>query len=271
MAKLNYAEEIEIQGIRIPFVPEIITPRIERQMRKGNYEIGECNAAREWVRAGDRVLDLGAGVGLVSSAIARIPGVEKVVSIEANLKLVEMIEETHRINSIDNVELRNGIVAKEAAADVCFYLREHFWSSSMEPDSRPYHEKVLMPAYGINDLIEELCPTVIISDIEGGEIDVFEGIDLSGVRTVIIEVHPLVYGLEGQRKVLKYLDDQGFRAEREYLSGSVWIFNRHPKEEVPRIYTRGPTSPAHNLTNPRIVIPTCMKNEGPYLLEKTSA
>ena len=267
MAKLSYSEEIDVQGIRIPFVPEIITPRIERQMRLGNYEGGECAAARKWIRPGDRVLDLGAGVGLVASAIARIEGVEKIVSIEANARLMELIEETHRINGIDKVETRNGIVAKKAAQEVPFYIRSHFWSSSMEPDSRPYAEKVTMPAYAIDDLIDEVRPTVIVADIEGAEIDVFDGLDLGGVRTVIIEVHPLVYGMDGQRKVLKYFDDQGFRAEKEYLAGSVWILNRVPLDEVPRIYTRGPTSPEHNRDDPVFLIPTCMKNEGPYLLE----
>ena len=122
MAILEYNEEFEVQGIRIPFVPEIISPRIERQMRLGRYESGECKAAQKWIRAGDRVLELGAGVGLVGSAIASIEGVERVVSIEANIRLLELIAETHRINGIETVEMRNGIVAKDAAPNTPFYL-----------------------------------------------------------------------------------------------------------------------------------------------------
>lgn len=267
MPEVIYSEEIEVQGIRIPFVPEIITPRIERQMRMGNYEGGECSAARKYVRAGDRVLDLGAGVGLVASAIAKIKGVEKVVSIEANAGLMDLIEETHRINDINIVETRNGVVATESRDDIPFYIRGHFWASSMEPDSRPYAREVKMKAYALRELIAELRPTVIVADIEGAELEVFDDIDLSCVRTIIIEVHPLVYGDEGQRKLLKYFDEQGFRAEMEYLTGSVWILTRVPMEPVPRIYTTGPTSPEHDKKDPVFLIPTCMKNEGPYLLE----
>ena len=266
MASLEYSEEIEVQGIRIPFVPEIITPRIERQMRLGNYEGGECAAARKWVRAGDRVLELGAGVGLVATAIALIKGVERIVSIEANQGLMDLITETHRINGVDMVEIRNGIVAKEAAPDTPFYIRPHFWASSLEP--RPaYSEKVAMPSYALGDLIDEVRPSVIVADIEGGEIDAFEGLSLDGVRMVIIELHTSVYGLEGQRKILKHFDELGFRAEKEYLPGSVWILRRFPVEEAPRIYTRGPTAPEHSADEPFFLIPTCMKNEGPYLLE----
>ena len=267
MPKLTYSEVIDIQGVKVPFVKEIITPRIERQMRIGKYEVGECDAARAWVRPGDRVLDLGAGVGLVASIIAKIEGVEKVVSVEANPRLLELIAETHRVNDITNVELRNGVVASASGKTLPFYLRSHFWASSMEPDSRPYDEEIALVAFGLGDLIAEIDPTVIIADIEGAELDVFDNLDLSGVRTIIIELHPLVYGAEGQRKILKYFDDAGFRAEAAYLAGSVWILNRNPKEAVPRIYTRGPTSPEHSSDNPTFVIPTCMKNEGPYLLE----
>ncbi|WP_371170588.1 FkbM family methyltransferase [Aliiroseovarius sp. 2305UL8-7] len=267
MTALKYDEVIEVQGVRIPFVPSIITPQIERQMRMGKYEGGECSAARKWVFPGDRVLELGSGVGLVSSAISKIGGVEKVVSIEANAGLIDLIEETHRINDITNVEIRNGIAADKTSEDVPFYVRGNFWASSMEPDSRPYREKVMLPAYGIGDLIEELRPTVIVADIEGGELDVFENVDLKGVRTIIIEVHPLVYGVEGQRSLLKNLDEQGFRAEQEYVTGSVWVLTRHPKSEAPRIHTRGASEPKHASDAPHIVIPTCMKDEGPFLLE----
>lgn len=267
MTSVDYNEVIDIQGVKIPFAKEFITPRIERQMRIGSYEIGECNAAREWVRPGDRVLDLGAGVGLVASIIGKIAGVEKIVSIEANPKLLDLIHETHRINEITNVELRNGVVAKATGGTIPFFIRGHFWASSMEPNSRPYAQEIALPAFGLQNLIEELDPNVLIADIEGGEIDVFDNADLSAVRTIIIELHPLVYGNDGQQKLLKYFDAQGFRAEEDYLAGSVWIFNRHPKSPAPRIYTRGVTSPAHSHEDPKFVIPTCMKNEGPYLLE----
>ena len=80
---LDYDEVIETQGIRVPFVPAIITPKIERPMRNSRYEGGECATLRRVLRPGDRVLELGAGVGLISTVAAQVPGVERVVSVEA--------------------------------------------------------------------------------------------------------------------------------------------------------------------------------------------
>ena len=58
---LAYDEVITSSGVKVPFVPSIITPKIERPMRNNRYEGGECAALRRILRPGDRVLELGGG------------------------------------------------------------------------------------------------------------------------------------------------------------------------------------------------------------------
>jgi len=105
--KLEYDEAIETNGIKVPFVPRIITPKIERPMRNSRYERGECAALREMLRKGDRVLELGAGVGLISTVAAMFEGIGSVTTVEANPELIPLIEETHRLNDVSPVDLRN--------------------------------------------------------------------------------------------------------------------------------------------------------------------
>ncbi len=255
-------------GIHVPFVPEIITPKIERPMRNNRYEKGECEAVKKLVRAGDRVLELGAGLGLVSSIAAQVEGIDRVVSIEANPDLIDLIHETHRVNKITNVELRNGVVAATDSPAQDFYLRADFWASSMEPDSRPYVSVASVPGMGLDTVLNDVQPTVLIADIEGGELEVFDNSTLEGVRTIIIELHPKVYGDEGQAHIFSVFEKLGFEVHQDYLKGSVWVFERpaapvtvasSPPFEMP--------SPEHKLDNPNVTIITCMKNEGPFILE----
>ncbi|MBY0397947.1 MAG: FkbM family methyltransferase, partial [Thermoleophilia bacterium] len=103
---LHYDEVIETLGIKVPFVPSIVTPKIERPMRRGRYEGGEAKALRKVLRPGDRVLELGAGVGLLSTISAMVKGVERVTAVEANPGLIPLIRETHRLNGIRTVDLR---------------------------------------------------------------------------------------------------------------------------------------------------------------------
>jgi FkbM family methyltransferase len=252
-----YREIIESEGIRIPFVPNIVTPAIERPMRKGRYEAGERAALRSVLRAGDRVLDLGAGLGLVSTEAARVPGVETVTAVEANPDLVPLIRETWRINGVGNVRLVNAVVATERGGDAEFYLRHDFWASSMEPGSRPYERVVRVPRASLADLIADTRPTVISCDLEGGEAGLFDSADLSGVRAIVMELHPKIYGAAGVRSIRHRLDGVGLRLLPVERATTVRTFLRPEPRPGPSLCASGP----------RVLLVTCMKDEGPFILE----
>ena len=266
----NYDEIIETQGVRIPFDPQIITPKIERPMRNNRYEGGEVANLRALLRPGDRVLELGAGVGLCSTVAAMEEGVERVVTIEANPDLLPLIRETHRLNDVaDRVELRNGVASTTRGQDIPFYIRADFWGSSMEAESRPYKRVEMVPALALEDLIAEIAPTIVICDIEGGEMGLFDTADLSGVRRIVLELHPKVYGDEGVAAITAALAAKGLVLSEDNRKGSsVQVFEREEGPALPAIASRPlPTEGPWYGHAPRILITTCMKNEAPYILE----
>jgi len=232
---LDYDEVIETNGIKIPFVPHIITPRIERSMRNNRYEKRECELLRSVLISGDRVLELGAGVGLISSLAAKVDGVSAITAIEANPDLIPLIRETHLLNDITNVDLRNGIVVASECKHAPFYLRANFWASSMEPESRAYKEKKHLPCFNIHALIEETQPSVIVSDIEGGEMGLFEEADLSGVRAMVVEFHPKVYGAQMVVKLTNDLEAKGLAYQITDKPLNVRCFIRGTKDVAGRI------------------------------------
>lgn len=260
---VSYSEIITSNGVKIPFDPDIITPKIERPMRNNRYEGGECKALREHLQVGDRVLELGAGIGLLSTVAALQEGVETVTSIEANPDLIPHIRETHRLNDVTNIDLRNGVVSDADDETMKFYLRADFWASSMEPDSRRYKSVVDVPNLRMHDLLAELRPTVIVCDIEGAELGLFEDQDLSSVRVMILELHPKVYGPEGLARIMSGLAAQGFEPIPIDKPTTVRTFLRKAKKSKP---VRGPR-PTTTPTDPRATIITCMKDEGPFILE----
>jgi FkbM family methyltransferase len=256
-ATIAYDGVIETNGVKVPFVSGIITPAIEKPMRNNRYEGGECNALRELLEPGDRVLELGAGVGLLSTVAATVEGVE-VVAVEANPDLIPLIHETHRLNGVESVTLLNGVVAPRAGDPLDFYLRADFWASSMEPDSRPFVRSVKVPSLGIGDLIAEHDPTVIVCDIEGGELGLFDRVDLSNVRLVVMEFHPKVYGRRRVDALHELFARRGLDVMPVEKPTSVRRFLR---EATPQ--KTGAWPPRH----PRFLVSTCMKDEGPFILE----
>lgn len=263
---LQYDEILTTSGIRVPFVPSIITPKIERPMRNNRYEGGECANLRRILRPGDRVLELGAGVGLLSTVAALIPGIESVTTIEANPDLIPLIRETHLLNGVNTVDLRNGVATAEDGPEIDFYLRPDFWASSMEPDSRAYSRKVSLRRWGLKELIAEVNPTVIVSDIEGGEMGLFDGADLSGVRAMVVEFHPKVYGEDGLARILAALAAKGLTLAAENKEDSTVQLLERATPPVslpfpPREFRPWP------IADPRVFVATCMKDEGPFILE----
>jgi FkbM family methyltransferase len=264
---LQYDEVITSSGIKVPFVPAIITPKIERPMRNNRYEGGECAALRRILRPGDRVLELGAGVGLLSTVAGLVEGVESVTTVEANPDLIPLIRETHRLNNVTNVDLRNGVATPDDGPDIDFYLRPDFWASSMEPDSRAFSRKVSLRRYGLTSLIAEVNPTVIVCDIEGGEMGLFDGADLSGVRAMVVEFHPKVYGENGLARIMGVLAAKGITlAPRNKEGSTVQLLER---AEVAAQAHPFPARTFRNwpVKNPRVFVATCMKDEGPFILE----
>lgn len=261
---VTYDEVIEIQGLRVPLVSSIITPPIERLLRNGRYEGEECQRAVGLLRRRDRVLELGSGLGVVSACVAATGKPAQVTTVEANPDLLPLIRETHRLNAIETIDLRNAVVTADPVADSPFYLRQNFWASSMEPDSRPYRAEIAVPALDINALLADLRPTVMLVDIEGGELGLFDRADLSCVRAMVIELHPKLYGPEGVQAVSDVLVTKGLLPHPDNDPDSaVLVFERSAAAPA----FPGRARAAMDKPDPRVLIGTCMKDEGPFILE----
>ena len=82
------------KGVRVPHSPFLNETRI-RRIDEARYEGEEITGALAVVREGDRVLELGAGLGVVGSVTALNARPAKVMSFEANPALIPHIRAMH--------------------------------------------------------------------------------------------------------------------------------------------------------------------------------
>lgn len=257
MENVTYTDVLEVHDIKVPHVTDVISPRMEQVIRKGRYEASEVRLLRKILRPRDRVLELGAGIGVVSTAAAMVTGPDRVVVVEANPNLMPIISETHALNGVTGVRVLNGVgVSVPNDGTATFYLREDFWASSLEA---PHEQEtvqvtsVAVPKIDLNTILREHRPSVFVLDIEGGELDLLPGLDLSSCRSVVIELHPKVYQLDGIARCFDALRSKGFAYDaKQSRGGTVVVFSRIK-------------APAHPDT--RVTAITCMKDEGPFILE----
>lgn len=222
---------ITCRDIRFPADDRIITAKVAKRLRRDMYETPEVTALAKFVKPGDRVLELGAGIGFISSFIARTHDVEHITCVEANPQLCAYIGRVHAMNGVTNASIRNVVALSDAApwpeqGQMPFHLTEPFWSSSLTPPRDGVSTRIGVDALRLSDLVTELRPTVIICDIEGGECGLFEACTLTGVRNIALELHTRVYGGAGVRKVFDDLHRHDFFYHQKVSSGDIVLFER---------------------------------------------
>ena len=257
MAKPKYCETLEVHGIKVPYLKDVISERMVRAFGRGRHERGEVNALKRILRPNDKVLELGAGVGVVSTVAAHITGAENVVAVEANPQLIPIIHKTHALNGVEGIEVLTGVgVGTITEERVPFYLRKDFWASSLivpDADDPNLLRTEQVPQIDINQLLKAYQPNVLVMDIEGGELDLLPALDLSCCSHLVIELHPTAYQLGGIGKCFDILRKKGFAYNaRQSRSGTVVVFTRIPDEKSDL---------------PRVTAISCMKDEGPFILE----
>jgi FkbM family methyltransferase len=206
--------EARVDGIRFPLDPDVISPNMERTLAKGRYEWGEARLGARVVSAGDTVLELGAGIGFVSSYLRRNTAAGKIVCVEANPRLIPYIENIHGINGIHDTVVLNGVVqVAPHPASMPFYCRRDFWASSLDATTGAYESVVDVPCLDLGKLLDTYKPSILIMDIEGGELALLATDELRHVRAIVVEVHRDTYGQQGLDQLLASAQLLGFQED----------------------------------------------------------
>ncbi|MEL7131410.1 MAG: FkbM family methyltransferase [Pseudomonadota bacterium] len=230
----------ECFGVKIPSSPFLNDTRI-RRMNEGRYEGEEIQGALSVVQPGDRVLELGAGLGVVGAVIAKNAKPEAVLSFEANPNLIPHIKDLHKINDLEDVmEVRHEVITAgpDQPDQVTFHLRTSFLGSSLIEHETRRTTAVEVPATSYDTVINAFRPDVLIMDIEGGELDLLRHANLRGIRAIVLEFHPDAYGTKGTRECKNILRGAMFKQHAETSTRFVWTCARdeawaHPDASWP--------------------------------------
>lgn len=203
----------KLRGLALYLPESALKGNLERALVSGRYENHEADALLLHLRAGDRLLDLGAGLGFTCALAARVLGEGEVFWVEAGSETVKLARRNLAANGFPGVKVLRGAVVGTGGGEVDFGQRPAFWASALKgPEGWPEKARVIrVPARPIGTLLAKLSPSVISCDIEGGELEVLTQ-PLPGVRLVVVETHPPVYGPEGVQRIGASLAAQGFSA-----------------------------------------------------------
>lgn len=224
--------------VLVPDSP-FISDRLKKSFEVGNYEINEAKAMIALLKGGERILELGGGVGVVSSAIGKAKKIASHHIVEADARLIPVMKETHRLNGVSGFEVHNCIVTSDEAqiraGVVKFALAPSYTANSIKAVGIGRKE-VEVPVVSLKDMVERAKPNVLICDIEGAEVDLLSGADLSMFNLALVELHPGAIGADGTQAVIDAMHSNGLIYDPEKSHGIFVVFKR-PNVSAPAVHT----------------------------------
>ncbi len=226
---------IESHGVKVPIDAEIIGTDVQKKLRKGHYENAESIGLPKFLTPEDRILEIGAGIGFISTFIANQIGATDMTCVEANPVLTDYIEKIHAFNNVKGARVLNAVLLPDStpmppSGTVEFHVTEPFWSSSFENPKNLPATIVETPAQYLSEVIEEHRPTAIVCDIEGGEAGLFDQVDFGEVQHIYVELHRRYIGLPGVRRMFHDLHRHDFVYSPRASDGTQVLFDRLPRK-----------------------------------------
>jgi FkbM family methyltransferase len=209
---------IKVDGLNVCTVASLVTRQIQRALYTDTYEKPERVLVSKAIAAGDRILEIGAGIGVVSLICARICGQESILSYEANPIAASVLKYNFSLNNmVPNLRIR--AVGKNAGP-VDFHFHDNIFSSSLV--RRGETEKSQVEADAISAVLMEFQPNVLVIDAEGAEIELLPEVVGTSVHKIIAELHPHIVGELPIQGMIDGLQNAGF-SKREIYGKVAWL------------------------------------------------
>ena len=221
-------EGLRVNGVRINPDNPALSPSMRARICSANYEVHEARCVTTLVEQEEIVLELGGGIGYISSLVWNTGRASQIVVVEANPDTIPVIQETHTLNNVKALVL-NGVAMPDCGKEsfIPFYVRSDFWASSLSPEPWGYSREVSVPCLDFKALLATHQPSLLICDIEGGEANLLGSIPcMPSVQKIVLELHQDLTGAEGIRDIFLNLSKQGFAYDPLLSQRGVVVFRR---------------------------------------------
>ena len=218
-------------GVTLPFDgpsdATLIIPEIRGEIRSGAYSADMIRLLQEAVRPGDRVLVIGAGLGVVSTLVANNKSVDRVIAVEANTALIPYLNRVHELNGVSNVETINAVLAEGKTGRIPFFARRDLRTSSLLPHDRAWQQVMMVPFMNLNLILAEERISVIICDIPAASAQLLAHADLDQVDDILMNCEEDSEAFWGLGGIGSMMSARGYAAER---SADAVLFRRDSAE-----------------------------------------
>jgi FkbM family methyltransferase len=229
LKKILKPSKVSINGVMLDLSDKHISWQMKKIFYKNKYEVEEVSILKNKLRSSDRIIEIGAGVGFLSAFCCKFSDIDpnNINVYEANPDLIKIIKSNYKLNKLNKTPIVHNCILSNKFGKVDFYCEENFWSSSTIKRNK-LSKKISIESIDVNYEINRINPNFLIMDIEGGEKDLIEIIDLKPFNKIIIELHPHVIGMEKCTAVLQTIINSGFTLDiKESMKNVCYFYKSH--------------------------------------------
>jgi FkbM family methyltransferase len=205
--KLNRSKQVRIDGFKVSAFEAPMDLGSWKALWRGVHERTERSIIRGgFLKSGDRVLEAGGGVGLVTMHIARQVGAENVLTFEAIPTAASAIVQNGKLNGMDLRVVPKALSDREGAMKM--QIDGSFIGTSAH--DRGFPNEIEVQTADVAEVVTEFAPNVLVIDIEGAEIEVIGRCPLDGFDRIMMETHPKIVGKNAIAAMNTRLVNNGF-------------------------------------------------------------
>jgi FkbM family methyltransferase len=220
--RLTRPRLVTIDGFIIEADEAQIGRTATKALWRGTYEAAERFLVRAALRPTDRVIEAGAGLGIVSMNIASIVGPGNVIVYEASPVTAAILQRNLRRNGFV-IEVRQRGLSDSDLRERFVHAKNIRGSSSV---AAPAGEALEIATDDIAGVLAVFPANTLVLDIEGKEIDVLLRAPLEMIDKIIVEIHPRHLGDAPYLPLYRRLFDSGFVLRHEFSLDDVLFFER---------------------------------------------
>jgi FkbM family methyltransferase len=224
LRRLFRAKQVPFDGFTLVGYRKDVPKGMIHALLYADYENPERRAIKAVVRPGDRVVDIGACMGVVSLTAARIAGAANVIAFEPNPAAAAVAADNFVLNGLA-VRLERAAVGSQAGT-ARLAIGEGSWFGASIGGS--YATTIDVPVRTIAEVLAAHEPTILVLDAEGMEADILPACPMQGLRALVVEFHHagvkpnVIDGLRQDLVAKGFKCDQHLSTFGDLVSTEVW-------------------------------------------------
>jgi FkbM family methyltransferase len=169
-----------------PSDADLIIPEIRNAVCDGTYDSNLIRRLPDVVRAGDRVLVIGAGLGIISTLVAKTKGVSRVIAVEPNITRIPHLDRVHALNGVPWVESINAVLGHDLRGRVPFFAGRDIRTSSLTPHDSPWEKAMMVPSMDLGLILTEERVSLVICEAPIASAQLLKCVEHGSVERILV-------------------------------------------------------------------------------------